>query len=1258
MMKKSILTGVVGCLVITAFFAMRQFAGDDSGFSVRSVNAGKKKDSSLISGESADSPFHPRRPDVPVAAAVSHDGLRINEFLASNQRGVLDDQGETSDWVEVHNSSASPIQLHSFYLTDEEAQPKKWAFPDATLEPNGFHVVWMSGSGKTELSPEEFVTSALTIPMEEELIAANARWKYWTAEPGTNSIPASPVEFEGARIPQGWTELEFDDSNFKVGTAGFGYGDEDDKTELPSGTTCVLLRHQFTLEKPVSSETLVLQMEYDDGFVAYLNGTRVCAANANRGKLTVNSLASESHESAGAERFDLSEHADLLRLGKNVLAIVGLNTHAKSTDFSLNPALGTLPTMSHANFTLPKKGGSLILIRPDGTVGDRIRYHKQLADQSFGRIGSSENPWGYFPSPTPGKPNTGRALPRPAESKITFSPTPGVHRQRVQVQIKSKSSPNVTVRYTMDGSEPGPTSQVAGGPVQLEQTSLIRAASFVDGVRLGVVVSATYVLEDELRLPIMSVTMKPEDFEDVHLQRAGLGRAGERPAFVEFIDQAGKRQVATGAGFRLHGGAGRRGPIEKKKSYRFYFRKLYGDGRVDFPLIPEANVEDYDKLVFRANSNDGGSHGAYIRDQVIRDLHRDMGGLASAGDWCILMINSMNHGVYNVVERMDEEFFVSHLGPGQFDVIKTGETVLSGSREQWNSLRAFIASKDFADPANYETLSGLVDIENFTAYMIINLWAQNFDWPHNNWYAARRVPDGKWMFLCWDAEWGLAGMPRTYKLDPYAFIDSGGAYGNGLQRNLFFALLSNPGYREYYQNEVRRHLSEALKRENVMRQVVRHRDRIQFDIENEFERKGSSRERWQRSIGLVEEFVQNRNSLFQKYTDQYFSESAESSSESDRVALMELDQSRHVIFRTQDRQLHELVSSRDGTGWQEVGLSELVQSPSIVGSPDAFVYNDARHVIYRGKEGHLHLLSKLIRQEKAEGWKHQDLTAQLELPVADCDPAVAVDNNIPHIVYRSKQPSRIHEIWFDDKWRHHPLPAAPRPRGGVGISASRVGLSVSYQTVFGTACEQTLRRHHLESGERVWDSLLAIRIPTQGVPLGFQFRNKRQIVYQAAGDWPKDQPFVFYGRAAFPKYRASHRALVHASTESRVYRNADPIGTPELQMAGDPCLVSRPESFQYFVAYRDERGAIQEASYITGDSTTSATNTSWSIGNISQLASAPPAVGDPEGYWSDLSGEHYYVYRGEEGHLHELRFDGKWRHLDLSDSAERLSAGQ
>ena len=77
---------------------------------------------------------------------------------------------------------------------------------------------------------------------------------------------------------------------------------------------------------------ITLRIRYDDGFVAYINGTEVQRALAS-GTPRWNSLSSGSHEAGGLQDFDITEHADILKEGDNILAIHGLNTSLSSSDF-------------------------------------------------------------------------------------------------------------------------------------------------------------------------------------------------------------------------------------------------------------------------------------------------------------------------------------------------------------------------------------------------------------------------------------------------------------------------------------------------------------------------------------------------------------------------------------------------------------------------------------------------------------------------------------------------------------------------------------------------------------------------------------------------------------------------------------------------------------------------------------------------------------------------------------------------------------
>lgn len=76
-------------------------------------------------------------------------GLQINEFLAKNDRGIRDEDGDHSDWIEIFNSSSSPVSLRNWSLTDDTSRPARWLFPDKTLPAGGYLVVFASGKDRT-----------------------------------------------------------------------------------------------------------------------------------------------------------------------------------------------------------------------------------------------------------------------------------------------------------------------------------------------------------------------------------------------------------------------------------------------------------------------------------------------------------------------------------------------------------------------------------------------------------------------------------------------------------------------------------------------------------------------------------------------------------------------------------------------------------------------------------------------------------------------------------------------------------------------------------------------------------------------------------------------------------------------------------------------------------------------------------------------------------------------------------------------------
>ena len=74
---------------------------------------------------------------------------RINEFLAVNNRGLADGDGDTSDWIEIYNPGAKTIRLSGWALTDDAESPDKWLFPNVSLGARRYLVVFASGKNRT-----------------------------------------------------------------------------------------------------------------------------------------------------------------------------------------------------------------------------------------------------------------------------------------------------------------------------------------------------------------------------------------------------------------------------------------------------------------------------------------------------------------------------------------------------------------------------------------------------------------------------------------------------------------------------------------------------------------------------------------------------------------------------------------------------------------------------------------------------------------------------------------------------------------------------------------------------------------------------------------------------------------------------------------------------------------------------------------------------------------------------------------------------
>ena len=310
----------------------------------------------------------------PRLAAQTSTNLLITEFMASNGRTLVDEDGDYSDWVEIHNPGSLPVNLFNWCLTDSAADLAKWRFPATNLPPGGFLLVFASEKDRRiagaplhtnfKLSAGgEFL--ALVAPNASNVVSAFqpvyppqaqdvsfglGRFSVETVLVETGAVGRVLIPADGA-LGTSWTDPAFNDQGWSNAIAGIGFQFVTTtnnyrpliRTDLLSRmfrtNATAYLRLPFVVADPALVDRLTLEMKYDDGYVAYLNGVEVSSDRAPDAPQWNSSSTSDRPDAAAltAASVSLTEVRGLLQAGTNVLAFQGLPRHHSHEHSALLP---------------------------------------------------------------------------------------------------------------------------------------------------------------------------------------------------------------------------------------------------------------------------------------------------------------------------------------------------------------------------------------------------------------------------------------------------------------------------------------------------------------------------------------------------------------------------------------------------------------------------------------------------------------------------------------------------------------------------------------------------------------------------------------------------------------------------------------------------------------------------------------------------------------------------------------------------------
>ena len=794
---------------------------------------------------------------------VQAQTIKINEVVSSNSE-YTDEDGDTPDWFELHNPGSAAVSIDGWFISDDLDELDKWVFPNITLAPDKYLLVWASKKDR----------SSLAYP--RTLINQGDVFKYLTpsSEPNSN-----------------WNSLSFDDSTWAESSSGFGYGDGDDATVLPNSTRSVYLRKVFEIADISEVSSLILDIDYDDGFVAYINGIEVARANINGVPPPFNSGTLQDHEaqlySGGIpERFLITDFSSILNPGENILTIQAHNVSSNSSDLTIIPFLSavfTAPNTSgvtppdvlnlitnlHTNFKISSDTETLLLSDASENLIDELTAENLPPNTSVGISISSGNLVSYLET-TPGYENSSTEFLGAVQSEVNFSQESGAIDGPFNLTLSGNSSGEV-IHYALGGEEPTESSPIYTQPIEISANTSVRARIFLANYFPSPIFTKSYILNSNHEIDLMLLSTAPNNFFDEDTGIYVFGPNGtystnqpyfganfwedwERPIHFSFHENGTGNFSEFNAGVKIFGGWSR--GQNGQRSLSLFARGQYGDSKFDHPFFNQLEYDNFEALVLRNSGQDWMR--SSMKDIMLTSLMRGSGLDFQEHNPVATYLNGEYWGMYNLREKINEHMLASkhNIDADDITLLTNNAEEIEGSNEEYTQLIEYVTTSDLTIDSNFEYVNEQIDLTEYALYQASNIFFNNTDWPGNN-IKFWKHPAGKWRWIMYDTDFGFGPFwnINNYQENTLSFAlePNGSGWPNPSWSTLLFRrLTTNLGFRNKFINRY----ADELNTRFLSNNVKTHIDQIYATIEPEV---NAHYERWRDDPSLTNNGVNINN---------------------------------------------------------------------------------------------------------------------------------------------------------------------------------------------------------------------------------------------------------------------------------------------------------------------------------------------------------------------------------------------------------------
>jgi hypothetical protein len=368
------------------------------------------------------------------------------------------------------------------------------------------------------------------------------------------------------------------------------------------------------------------------------------------------------------------------------------------------------------------------------------------------------------------------------------------------------------------------------------------------------------------------------------------GENWEKPVHIEFFNIDGKPVFSQNGGIRIHGSGSRR---NAQKSLRIYADCAYDvECLFNYPVFPspindinEIPDPQFEAFILRSFGQDWLI--GMMRDALAVDILNDTGLDFHSQQSMIVFLNGEYWGVYQLQERYDEYYFRNHYGieSDELTVLRNNGQLNHGKQEDaqdFLKLISFVRNNDLAHQEIYEIVESQLDLNNFTDYLIANIFLGNEDWPNNNVFlwkystsqskiTPNSVFDGRWRWMIDDMDFilGLHGHGAGYEHNTLQSALMESHIGD-----LFRSLLNNDAYRIYFLNRFADHLNSTYLSDRIIDAIDRKQEELAPEMQEYFSRWGSNNENllndWYDEVDDMRTFALKRAEYITRHVVEHF----------------------------------------------------------------------------------------------------------------------------------------------------------------------------------------------------------------------------------------------------------------------------------------------------------------------------------------------------------------------------------------------------